>query len=189
MRLPVFQFSLAAAGLMGLATASAQTITVSFPASISDKAARRPPAASTLKRPSAEPRMQIDDTLKSQMVFGVTSRRLEARRAYHYRRRRTRLSAREPQGRAARRLYRPGRTERLRDLSPLGRQDCEAGARPRRRTALEPRAGQSAVEAPTGPHRPRSAADHRLARSRRSRRSNPSRIRSTFATSASSRRF
>src|ERR1700684_3194122 len=72
MRLPVFQFSLAAAGLMGLATVSAQTITVNFPTSRSERPLDGRLLLLLSNAPSDEPRMQIDDTLKSQMIFGVT---------------------------------------------------------------------------------------------------------------------
>jgi hypothetical protein len=69
---------LIAAGLLWTGSSLAQTITVSFPASRSDKPldgrvlllVSNDPKAST--DPDAEPRMQINDTLKSQMVFGVT---------------------------------------------------------------------------------------------------------------------
>jgi hypothetical protein len=58
---------LAAAGL-----ASAQTITVSFPASRSAQPLDGRLLLLLSNDPSEEPRMQIDDTPKSQMVFGVT---------------------------------------------------------------------------------------------------------------------
>jgi hypothetical protein len=64
--------SLVAAGLVWIAAASAQTITVSFPASRSDKPLDGRLLLLLSNDPSAEPRMQIDDTPKSQMVFGVT---------------------------------------------------------------------------------------------------------------------
>jgi hypothetical protein len=65
-------------GLLGLGSSHAETFTVSFPASLSPKPldgrvlllVSNDPKASTDK--DAEPRMQINDTLKSQMVFGVT---------------------------------------------------------------------------------------------------------------------
>src|SRR6267154_1519957 len=60
------------AGLLWLAAASAQTITVSFPPSRSDKPLDGRVLLLLSNDPSAEPRMQIGDTLKSQMVFGVT---------------------------------------------------------------------------------------------------------------------
>ena len=65
-------FYLVASGLPWVPTASAQTITVSFPASISDKPLDGRLLFLLSNDGSAEPRMQIDDTLKSQMVFGVT---------------------------------------------------------------------------------------------------------------------
>jgi hypothetical protein len=61
-----------AAGLIWIAAASAQTITVRFPASRSDKPLDGRLLLLLSNDPSAEPRMQIDDTPKSQMVFGVT---------------------------------------------------------------------------------------------------------------------
>lgn len=69
---------LVAAGLLWAGSSLAQTITVSFPVSRSDKPldgrvlllVSNDPKAST--DPEAEPRMQIDNTLKSQMVFGIT---------------------------------------------------------------------------------------------------------------------
>jgi hypothetical protein len=64
--------SLVAAGLVWIAAASAQTITVRFPASRSEKPLDGRLLLLLSNNPSAEPRMQIDDTAKSQMVFGVT---------------------------------------------------------------------------------------------------------------------
>jgi hypothetical protein len=52
--------------------ASAQTITVSFPTSRSEKPLDGRLLLLLSNDPSAEPRMQIDDTAKSQMIFGVT---------------------------------------------------------------------------------------------------------------------
>ena len=54
------------------ATAFAQTITVRFPASRSDKPLNGRVLLLLSNDASAEPRMQIDDTPKSQMIFGVT---------------------------------------------------------------------------------------------------------------------
>ena len=64
--------------LLGLAQAQAQTVSVSFPAARSQKPldgrllllVSNDPKAMT--DPKAEPRMQINDTPKTQMVFGVT---------------------------------------------------------------------------------------------------------------------
>ena len=89
---------------------------------------------------SDEPRMQIDDTPKSQMVFGVTVDGWKpgepltiGDNAQGY----PRASLKDvPAGD----YTDPGRAERLRDLSPVGRQDREAGAGSRRRPALESRA-------------------------------------------------
>jgi hypothetical protein len=61
----------AAAGLAWTA-AAAQTITVRFPASRSGTPLDGRLLLLLSNDPSAEPRMQIDDTAKSQMVFGVT---------------------------------------------------------------------------------------------------------------------
>src|ERR1700722_5954168 len=65
MRLLVCVFSLVTAGF-------AQTITVSFPAARSDKPLDGRVLLLLSNDPKEEPRMQIDDTAKSQMVFGVT---------------------------------------------------------------------------------------------------------------------
>jgi hypothetical protein len=67
-----FVCSLVAAGLWSVPSASAQTITVLFPASRSAKALDGRVLLLLSNDPSAEPRMQIDDTPKSQMIFGVT---------------------------------------------------------------------------------------------------------------------
>src|ERR1700735_4472716 len=72
MRLLVFSVSLVAAGIVWVATASAQRITVAFPASRSDKPLDGRLLLLLSNDPSDEPRNQIDDTLKSQMVFGLT---------------------------------------------------------------------------------------------------------------------
>src|SRR5579863_4905468 len=61
-----------AAGPWWVASASAQNITVSFPASRSDKPLDGRVLLLLSNNPKEEPRMQIDDTVKSQMVFGVT---------------------------------------------------------------------------------------------------------------------
>jgi len=66
MRPLVFLLSLVAAG------AYAQTITVVFPAVRSEKPLDGRLLLLLSNDPSGEPRMQIDDTAKSQMVFGVT---------------------------------------------------------------------------------------------------------------------
>jgi len=72
MRLLVFLFSLVAAGLVSVAIASAQTFTVGFPASRSGKPLDGRLLLLLSNDPSDEPRMQVDDTPKSQMIFGVT---------------------------------------------------------------------------------------------------------------------
>ena len=56
--------SLSAAGLVWITAASAQTITVSFPASRSDKPLDGRLLLLLSNEPSAEPRMQIDDRAK-----------------------------------------------------------------------------------------------------------------------------
>jgi hypothetical protein len=61
-----------AAGLLGVAFASAQTVTVRFPASRSAAPLDGRLLFLVSNDPGDEPRMQIDDTAKSQMVFGVT---------------------------------------------------------------------------------------------------------------------
>src|SRR6202046_959516 len=65
MRLLVCVFSLVTAGF-------AQTITVSFPASRSNQPLDGRVLLLLSNDPKEEPRMQIDDTPKSQMIFGVT---------------------------------------------------------------------------------------------------------------------
>ncbi len=72
MRPRVCLLALAAAELLWVSAAVAQTITVSFPASRSDKPVDGRLLLLLSNDPTEEPRMQIDDTLKSQMVFGVT---------------------------------------------------------------------------------------------------------------------
>ncbi len=72
MRAPACLPALVVAGLLGMVAASAQTITVSFPASGSASPLDGRLLLLLSNDPSAEPRMQINDTLKSQMVFGVT---------------------------------------------------------------------------------------------------------------------
>jgi len=56
-----------------LAAASAQTFTVTFPASRSPQPLDGRLLLLLSNNPSDEPRMQIDDTPKSQMIFGVTA--------------------------------------------------------------------------------------------------------------------
>jgi hypothetical protein len=58
--------------MLGVVTACAQPITVVFPAARSDKPLDGRLLLLLSNDPSDEPRMQIDDTLKSQMIFGVT---------------------------------------------------------------------------------------------------------------------
>jgi hypothetical protein len=58
---------------------TAQSFTVSFPKEAQRQAARWPALLLLSSDDSAEPRMQIDDTPKSQMIFGVTVDGLEAR--------------------------------------------------------------------------------------------------------------
>jgi hypothetical protein len=72
MRFRILSLSLVAAGLVWAAGASAQTISVSFPAARSEKPLDGRLLLLLSNDPSDEPRMQIDDTLKSQMIFGVT---------------------------------------------------------------------------------------------------------------------
>src|SRR5450755_535323 len=64
-------FALVAAGLL-YACASAQPITVSFPAMRSGKPLDGRLLLLLSNDPSEEPRMQISSSPKSQMVFGVT---------------------------------------------------------------------------------------------------------------------
>src|SRR3984885_5638614 len=61
-----------AAWFLSIALLSAQTITVRFPAARSAKPLDGRLLLLLSNDPSAEPRMQIDDTRKSQMVFGTT---------------------------------------------------------------------------------------------------------------------
>ena len=53
-------------------SAGAQTVSVRFPAAVSGKALDGRLMVLLSNDPSAEPRMQIDDTMQSQQVFGVT---------------------------------------------------------------------------------------------------------------------
>jgi hypothetical protein len=61
---------LAMAGMGGVCVG--QTVSVSFPAAVSAKALDGRVLVLLSNDPSEEPRMQIDDTMKSQQVFGVT---------------------------------------------------------------------------------------------------------------------
>src|SRR5665213_237609 len=58
--------------LLFVCAARAQTITVRFPAARSEKPLDGRVLLLLSNNPSEEPRMQIDDTPKSQMMFGVT---------------------------------------------------------------------------------------------------------------------
>jgi hypothetical protein len=64
--------SVLASGLVWIAVVSAQTIMVRFPTGRSARPLDGRLLLLLSNDPSAEPRMQIDDTPKSQMVFGVT---------------------------------------------------------------------------------------------------------------------
>src|ERR1700748_2180124 len=64
--------SVLAGGLVWIAVISAQTIMVRFPAARSARALDGRLLLLLSNDPSGEPRMQIDDTPKSQMVFAVT---------------------------------------------------------------------------------------------------------------------
>jgi len=68
----VLSLSLLAASLVWAADASAQTISVSFPATRAEKPLDGRLLLLLSNDPSDEPRMQIDDSIKSQMIFGVT---------------------------------------------------------------------------------------------------------------------
>jgi hypothetical protein len=72
MRSVAFSLSLLTAGLVWAADASAQTISVSFPSTRSEKPLDGRLLLLLSNDPSDEPRMQIDDSPKSQMLFGVT---------------------------------------------------------------------------------------------------------------------
>ena len=72
MRSLIFSLFLLATGLVWAADASAQTISVSFPAVRSDKPLDGRLLLLLSNDPSDEPRMQIDDSPKSQIIFGVT---------------------------------------------------------------------------------------------------------------------
>src|ERR1035438_9599030 len=72
MRSLVLSLSLLAARLGWAADASAQTISVSFPATRAEKPLDGRLLLLLSNDPSDEPRMQIDDSIKSQMIFGVT---------------------------------------------------------------------------------------------------------------------
>src|SRR6202050_3612647 len=64
--------SLVAAGVLCVTAASSQTITVLLPASRSAEPLDGRVLLLLSNDPRDEPRMQIDDTPKSQMIFGVT---------------------------------------------------------------------------------------------------------------------
>src|ERR1700758_5515137 len=80
MRMIRFSFLLAVAGSvslsfgtgMAVAQSGVQAVSVSFPEARSGKALDGRLLLLLSNDPSEEPRMQIDDTPKSQMVFGVT---------------------------------------------------------------------------------------------------------------------
>src|SRR5258708_28849878 len=78
MRMLSFSFLLAMAASVSLSTETGnaqsrvQAVSVSFPAAQSAKALDGRLLLLLSNDPSEEPRMQIDDTPKSQMVFGVT---------------------------------------------------------------------------------------------------------------------
>src|SRR5271156_5944393 len=72
MRLLFCPSSVLAAGLLLATLASAQKITLFFPASRSAKPLDGRVLLLLSNDPSEEPRMQISDGLKSQMVFGMT---------------------------------------------------------------------------------------------------------------------
>src|ERR1700722_13274034 len=72
MRSLICLFCFLAAGFVWEGAAGAQTITVRFPASRSDKPLDGRLLVLLSNDPKEEPRMQIDDTPKSQMIFGVT---------------------------------------------------------------------------------------------------------------------
>jgi hypothetical protein len=64
--------AVALAACLFAAAASAQTVAISFPSSTSDRPLDGRLLLLLSNDPSAEPRMQINDTPKSQMVFGIT---------------------------------------------------------------------------------------------------------------------
>src|SRR5271170_3770736 len=72
MRKFVLLFALAATGVSLNAQTGVQAVSVSFPEARSAKALDGRLLFLLSNDPSEEPRMQIDDTPKSQMVFGVT---------------------------------------------------------------------------------------------------------------------
>src|SRR5271154_3103765 len=72
MRLLFCPSSVLAAGLLLATLASAQKITLFFPASRSAKPLDGRVLLLLSNNPTAEPRMQIDDSPRSQMIFGVT---------------------------------------------------------------------------------------------------------------------
>ncbi len=129
---------LLAALLLGCVVVSAQAqntasprFAVSFPKQQSSEAIDGRLLLLLSTDPSAEPRMQIDDTARSQMVFGMDvdgvlpdhPMTVDAS-AFGY----PISSLRE---RSARRIHRAGSVESLRDVSSFGRNDGEAAARSR----------------------------------------------------------
>ncbi len=156
---------LAAFLLSGLAPAlHAQTITVSFPASASAKPLDGRVLFLLSNDPSAEPRMQIDDTPKTQMIFGVTVDGLKPGQPVTIDNTAAGYPVRSLKDVPARRLHRPGCPQHLRDLSSRRRQNRQARSRPWRRPALEPRSRQPLQHAQQNAHRPRRAAHRRHTR-------------------------
>ncbi len=144
-------------GLLMLCCAAvgAQTVKVSFPAARSAAALDGRVLLLLSNDASAEPRMQIDDTPRSQMVFGVTVDGLKPG-----------VPVAVGDGAAGYPVA------RLKDVPPGeytvqavlnvyetfhrgGRQDGEAGAGPRRRAALEPGSGKPVLDAAQGTRRGR----------------------------------
>ena len=92
--------------------------------------------------PAAEPRMQIGESVATQMVFGMDVDGVRAGQPIVVRHRLTGLSDLEAERRSGRRLLRAGRAASLRDVPPRRRPHGEAADGSRRRPALESRAGK-----------------------------------------------
>ena len=109
MRKFVLLFALAVASVSLSAQTGVQAVSVSFPEARSAKALDGRLLFLLSNDPSDEPRMQIDDTPKSQMVFGVTVDGIEAKAEREGGRFGGGISGEEAEPGAAGRLYGTGR--------------------------------------------------------------------------------
>ena len=122
-------------------------ITVSFPASVSSRPLDGRVLLLLSTDPPQEPRMQIDDSPRSQIVFGTTVDGLAPDQAVTITSEAAGYPIRSLDQVPAGRLLRAGGAQHLPDLPPRQWHHGEAGAGPRRRPALEPRPRQSLFQA------------------------------------------